>query len=407
MARYFVKMPTVGDASAAAAFLTEAQGPRTVRRSKALPNVMLADLDEHDVVVLENQGADLYKDVQFEVLPGLTDLRGRTLDYGKHSENDALVSGKSLHNVLDHINAPKAWERSRGGGVTIAIVDTGICGTLKEFPAGKRSPVDLPSAFAGHHWTDIKGHGSMCAVIAGGSRAAGGRYDGVAPDATILSARTTLLSSDLYTIFDELVAKLRGGEIAGPLVISNSYGLYTCEPPAALPEDHPYLSVVLAAIEEGAFVTFAAGNNHYDELCNHDPAASSPNSIWGVNSHDRVVSVGTVDQDNSNQGPGTKHANSSRGPGQWAREFPKPDCVAPTYGGVVWGCGYASMEWWGTSGACPQVAGLGALLLGVDPHLRPEEVATIIRNTANPTGAPRESVGAGVIDCAAAVAAVS
>ena len=308
---------------------------------------------------------------------------------------------KSLDDVLAHINAPEAWRHARGGGVTIAIVDTGICGSLKEFP--KRSTIDLPTAFQGQHWTDVKGHGSMCGVIAGGSKAKGGRFDGVAPDATILAARTTLRSSDLFIVFDELTDLKRRGEISGPLVISNSYGLYTCSAPDGLPEDHPYLDAVLGAVREGAFVVFAAGNNHYDVLCKHDPAACGPNTIWGVNSHDLVMSVGTVNESNSNRDPSTPHANSSRGPGQWAREFPKPDCVAPTYGVVAWGCGYRLMDWWGTSGACPQVAGLGALILSVRPHLQPAQVAEIIRSTCVPLDAPHQCVGAGLIDCHAAI----
>lgn len=407
MNRYFVRLPSARIAGEAASFLAESTGMKSVHRARTEPNLVIAELDEHDVVVLKDQGGEIYEDVRFDPLPPLEDLGGsnKIPDYARHSRAATLQvsTDQSLDDVLTHIRAPEAWTTSRGGGVTIAVVDTGICGSLKEFPQAKRSPVDLPSAFAGNHWTDVKGHGSMCATIAGATKRAGGRFDGVAPDATILAARTTLWSTDLYTIFDELVDLKRTGEIAGPLVISNSYGLYVCAAPARLPQDHPYLGVVLAAIDEGAFVVFAAGNNHYDVLCNHDPGACGPNTIWGVNSHDRVFSVGTVNAENSNRDPSTPHANSSRGPGQWAQEHPKPDCVAPTYGNVVWGCGYRWMDWWGTSGACPQVAGLAALMLSVNPRLRPDEVAAIIRQTCTPLDAAHECVGAGLINCDAAV----
>ncbi|HYG46651.1 MAG TPA: S8 family serine peptidase [Allosphingosinicella sp.] len=401
--KYFVQMPSAGVAGEAASFLTESRGPQAVARPRTQPDLLIAELDDHDIVVLQDQGAKLWEDVQFAPLPPLEDLGGaRVADYAlSREDNVPLVDQASLDDVLAHIKAPEAWAYSRGGGATIAIVDTGICASLSQFSSP--SPVDLPSAFRGQHWTDVKGHGSMCAVIAAGNKSAGGRFDGVAPDATVISARTTLMSTDLFLIFDELIDLKRQGAIAGPLVISNSYGLYTCTAPAGLPGDHPYLEVVLTAIDEGAFVVFAAGNNHYDVLCNNDPAAASPNTIWGVNSHDRVMSVGTVNRNNSNRDGSTPHANSSRGPGQWASDFPKPDCVAPTYGVVAWGCGYRFMDWWGTSGACPQVAGLGALILARNPRLRPHEVAEIIRRSCVPLQAPRECVGAGLIDCLAAV----
>jgi Subtilase family len=104
---------------------------------------------------------------------------------------------------------------SRGHGVTIAVVDTGICSTLLEFPAAKRFPLDIPSAFSGNHWVDTKGHGSMCATIAGATKSAGGRFDGVSPDAMALSARTTLMASDIHTIYDELISAKKEGKFPG------------------------------------------------------------------------------------------------------------------------------------------------------------------------------------------------
>lgn len=317
---------------------------------------------------------------------------------------------RSLTDVVAHARAPEAWEISRGAGVTIAIVDTGICGSRAEFPVWKRSSIDLPTAFQGVHWKDPRGHGSMCAAIAAGTRSEGGRFDGVAPDALLISARTNLLDSgvpDICEIYEHLTELKRRGTIDGPLVISNSYGLRRREPPTQALEDDPLAQVVQAAVDEGIPVVFGAGNDHHDELCRHDPTAAEPSTIWGVNSLDQVISVGAVDWNDSNQDATTRHRNSSRGPGQWARERPKPDCVAPTYGRVPWGCRTREMEWWGTSGACAQVAGLAALLLSVDPSLRPDAIADVIRDTARPTGAPRECVGAGVIDCATAIRRVA
>ncbi|MFN3232275.1 MAG: S8 family peptidase [Alphaproteobacteria bacterium] len=408
MTKYFVRFGEIETASEALSFFNERPKSTQPQRSKTDPTLAIAELDDHDVVVMRERGAQVYEDIQFSVVPPTQDRSEtgtRAAEFWRMpTDRSALMAPtKSLDDVLDHVRAPEAWAYSRGGGTTIAIVDTGICGSLMEFPQNKRSSIDLDTAFTGQHWSDIKGHGSMCATIAAGSKALGGRFDGVAPDATVLAARTTLSATDIYAIYDELIDAKRVGRIDGPLIISNSYGLYTCSPPSTLPQDHPYMNIVLTALDEGAVVVFAAGNNHYDVLCGHDPQACEPNTIWAANSHDRVLSIGTVNENESNRDPATPHSNSSRGPGEWAQDLPKPDCVAPTYGRVVWGCGYRIMDWWGTSGACPQVAGLAALILSVNPRLTPRRVGDIIRETCRPLEDAPSCVGHGIIDCEAAV----
>jgi subtilisin family serine protease len=58
------------------------------------------------------------------------------------------------------------------------------------------------------------------------------------------------------------------------------------------------------------------------------------------------------------------------------------------------------MEWWGTSGACPEVAGLAALMLAKKPGLTPAQILQAVRDSARPlTGRPANCVGAGIIDC--------
>ncbi|WP_020177558.1 S8 family serine peptidase [Methylopila sp. M107] len=344
----------------------------------------------------------MFEDIQFQVLPGNDDDAFRTWDIAPGGGGGGGGDDVGLRHVVEQIRAPQAWSLSRGSGVTIAVVDTGVDKDLREVNAARRHPANLRTAYVGKHWDDEEGHGSMCAAIAAGSKSGGGYFDGVAPEATVLSARTTLGSTDLFDVYDELILAKSDNRIAGPLVITNSYGLYVCSTPNVMPQDHPFLANVLSAIDAGAFVCFAAGNNHV-ETCSYDPTQCGPNSIWGPNSHDRVVSVGTVDRNLSNRDNATPHVDSSRGPGEWAREFPKPDCVAPTYGMVPWGGQYTRMDWWGTSGACPQVAGLAALLLSLRPALQPGDAANVIRDSCRTTGAGPGCVGRGVINCEAAI----
>lgn len=384
--------------------LFSSASPRHAKASYTQPDTVTLDVNDEERKRLENQGAIIFEDVQFEVFPDQEDeILDDDYSWTAPPSDDSAIRS-SLADVMTAINAPSAWRLNRGRGVTVAIVDTGIAAGLREVEKSRRSQVDLRTHYLGNHWDDPKGHGSMCAAIAAGAKGSAGRYDGVAPEATVLAARSTLRAGDLLDIFDELLRARDQGEITGPLVISNSYGLRTCSSPNVLPEAHPFFGSILTAIDRGVFVCFAAGNSHHS-TCRFDPSACGPNSIWGPNSHDRIISVGTVNRDLTNCDPLTPHVDSSRGPGEWAQLLPKPDCVAPTYGEVPWGTVYRTMKWWGTSGACPQVAGLAALILAAAPKLKPEEVGEIIRKTCMRLPLAHNCVGKGVIDCDAAVSA--
>jgi serine protease AprX len=100
--------------------------------------------------------------------------------------------------------------------------------------------------------------------------------------------------------------------------------------------------------------------------------------------------------------------DSSRGPGQHHGESGasvKPDVAAPTplNGRVVYLDAVQTVSRWGTSGACPQAAGLAALLLAQRPELTYQQLFGIIRGTA--TTLPQAAlhcVGQGLINCQAA-----
>jgi Subtilase family len=169
----------------------------------------------------------------------------------------------SQRDVMEHIRADDSWSFSRGSGVTIAVVDTGTDGSMREFP--RRSPHSY-GAVHPNVWEDKVGHGTMCAAIACGSDENGGRYNGVAPDATLLSARTDLSATDLYLIYQHLLREFSQGKFDKGLVVSNSYGLYRCAPPDYR-EGHPYVDLVRACVRAGIVFVFAAGNNHGSAVC--------------------------------------------------------------------------------------------------------------------------------------------
>jgi serine protease AprX len=211
------------------------------------PDVMLASATDLMRVKLEAAGAKVFEDVTFKVLSQWED-DPRIDRWATAGAPSSFGEDMCLQDVIEQVRAPNAWGKTRGRGITIAIVDTGVAGGFDGISSQRRSAVDLPTAHYQHHWSDSLGHGTMCAAIAGSSRGDGGRYDGIAPDATILSARTTLKSTDLADIFDELLRARAVAALSGPLVVSNSYGLETCEAPSIFPEDHPYMTGILTAI---------------------------------------------------------------------------------------------------------------------------------------------------------------
>ena len=307
----------------------------------------------------------------------------------------------SLPEVLTRIHAPDAWATTRGAGVVIAIVDTGVALGCDEFPREKRIAGWAPEGE--DPWTDTIGHGTMVATVAAGTRAGGGRFDGVAPDAGLISCRTNRNDTELAAIYDFLT-DLRG-RLGLSIVTNNSFGAAgATAPPLPPPGDFP--AALAEAIAAGIIVCFSAGNNHDDAP--FDPAACEPTTIWERHKcRDDVLTVGASDLAD------VIWAYSSRGPGRFFGEpgtARKPDVVAPTPRGGRMFCGPRLMSWpkgWGTSGTSPQVAGLAALIRSAAPRLSPDAVRETIRTSAASLGAAPHCQGAGLIDCAAAVHAVA
>jgi serine protease AprX len=304
----------------------------------------------------------------------------------------------SLDDVLSLIKAKDAWPVSTGAGAAIAIVDTGVDGTRPEFPLSKRLGGWQPDG--DNAWTDWLGHGTMCACIATSTDTYGGVFRGVAPDAHLISCKTYFYDSELANIYDYLTGLSASGL---KIVASNSFGIKTGSPPP-IPSDSDFLRALDDAIMAGIVVVFSSGNYH--ELTGGTANDCTPTSIWLHKCRSDILSVATCKLD------GSVWNYSSRGPGQFfgqANTNRKPDITAPTpaNGRILYGNDITVLpEGWGTSGACPQVAGLAALMLTKTPNLTREELFSAIRNSASPLTAGLDCIGAGLINCKAALDAI-
>lgn len=307
------------------------------------------------------------------------------------------IANPSLDDVIEQIRASSAWTQSRGSGVILAIVDTGIEGARPEFSAARRLPGWAP--IGEQPWTDWQGHGTMCASIAAGSKADGGVFDGVAPEATVMACRTHFYDTELAAIYDALTALAKEGH---KVVASNSFGLKRGTPPS-VPEDSDFIPALEDAIAAGVHVFFSAGNYHH--LAGGTADGHEPTSIWLHKCRADLMTVGASKPD------GTMWYYSSRGPGQHHGDpntNAKPDVVGvtPPFGRVVYGDQVRVLdEGWGTSGCCPQAAGLAALMLSKTPGMSRQRLFDILRETSVDLGLHPYSQGQGRIDCDAAVSA--
>src|SRR4051812_2849431 len=91
--------------------------------SKVKRHVLVADINEGTANQLRNGGAQVYPNIQFEILdpriPGQAEAR-----YWEGMAPMLAVGG--LADVTRHVRADEAWKITQGQNVTIAVIDTGI-----------------------------------------------------------------------------------------------------------------------------------------------------------------------------------------------------------------------------------------------------------------------------------------
>lgn len=370
---------SVGEPEAPRLAALEARGTLDV-------DALMAADPEKDLAMYQSEyGAEIVADYQYSL------ERSEPAGFGLPVGPEA-PGAESLDDVLRQIGATDAWGTTRGKGVAIAIVDTGVSGSRPEFEPSRRVGQWAPQGEDA--WTDWDGHGTMCACIAAASRAGGGEFDGVAPEASLIACRTHYYDSELTTIYDYLTDFAKKPD-APPLIASNSFGVKTGQPPAPDPASD-FVDALGDAIAAGVTVCFSAGNYH--DLAGGAPDACNPTSIWLHKGRADVLTVATSRPD------GKMWFYSSRGPGQFAGEpgtANKPDVTAPTppNGRVLYGETASSLpDGWGTSGACPQVAGLLALLRAAG-HDRQAAIDAVTAGAVPLPGIGSDCQGAGVIDC--------
>ena len=273
--------------------------------------------------------------------------------------------------------APEAaWPYSRGAGVLVAVVDSGVDAdhpqlhqpgkvlTGRDFAAARNLPGDF----------DCDSHGTAVASIIAGSSLPGVGFHGVAPDAAILPVRVS--DRDIGDQGETL--RINPQSIGDGIRYAVDQGARVLNLSLSGTADFPAIRDAVAyAVASDVVVVAAAGNAQQDastELPSY-PAA-----------YPGVLGVGAVDIN------GARTSNSQIGP-YVGLVAPGAKVLAATR---VDGQAYVD----GTSFATPFVAGTAALVRAAWPQLPAADVIRRLEATASPArgGQAGDAYGAGLVN---------
>ncbi len=284
---------------------------------------------------------------------------------------------RDLEYWLSQYGVQKAWATTRGAGVTVAVIDTGVDGSHPDLAGAVIGGTDVSGVGSPDGQTPIgenSKHGTMVAsLLAGRGRGSGDGVIGVAPEAKLLSVSVGFglgtIGSD-----DQIAAAVRWSVDNGADIINMSLTRNTLDWPAS------WDAAFLYAMEKGVIVVAAAGNRGSGTT-----EVGAPATMPGVVVVAGVDRSGVASFDASSQGITLSVSAPSEG------------LVGAAPGG-----GYYS--WAGTSGATPLVSGALALIKSAHPGLSAGNVINRLTATARPRGNPIV-YGSGLFDASAAVGA--
>ncbi|GAA2712728.1 MULTISPECIES: type VII secretion-associated serine protease mycosin [Streptomyces] len=288
--------------------------------------------------------------------------------------------------ALDSLRVQDAWRTTKGAGITVAVLDTGVDETHPDLRGRVLPGKDLVGFGAEPGERAWARHGTAMAGIIAGRGHGDGDADGVvgvAPQARILPVRVILEDGDPAR---SRARGARGSALAdgirwaadhGADVINLSLG---DDSDTAHPEPREDAAVQYA-LRKGAVVVASAGNG--GENGDH---VSYPAAYPGV------IAVAAVDR------YGNRAPFSTR---RWYATV-----SAPGVDVVIADPDRRYYEGWGTSAAAAFVSGTAALLKAARPGLTAAQVRRVLTATAKdaPDGGRSDDLGAGLIDPAAALA---
>jgi serine protease AprX len=324
------------------------------------------------------------------------------------------------------VGAPAAWLAGyTGGGVDIAVIDTGVVPSRNLDRARVVHGPDLsPEGIAGPAGRrDGYGHGTFVAGLVAGrdeasdltdlarrleSRDGGGdrQYVGIAPEARIVSVKVADRNGEtdvarVILALDWVVQHRRSGGL-DIRVVNLSFSTNSAQPYQL----DPLAYAVERAWHAGLVVVTAAGNSGSVDGRLTMPAADPYVIAVGA-----AMTQGTRDVVDdeiptfSSRGDGVRNPDLVA-PGVSVQGLRVPGSFVDRAFGATARLDAEYFRGSGTSQAAALVSGAAALLLQQRPDLTPDQVKSVLVSTARPLpAADRQAQGAGLLDIDAALAA--
>ncbi|MGA5796076.1 type VII secretion-associated serine protease mycosin [Streptomyces cellulosae] len=289
--------------------------------------------------------------------------------------------------ALDALHADQVWPTTRGAGITVAVLDTGVEADHPDLDGNVLEGKDLVGFGAREGDEAWARHGTAMAGIIAGHGHGPGNGDGVlgvAPEAKILPVRVILEDKDparakaRSTRGSALAEGIRWAADHGADVINLSLG---DDSASAHPEEGED-EAIQYALRKGVVVVASAGNGGEKGDRISYPAA-----------YPGVIAATAVDR------YGTRAPFSTR---RWYATV-----SAPGVDVIIADPDHRYYEGWGTSAAAAFVSGAVALLKAAHPDLTPAQIKRLLEDTARnaPASGRDDSRGYGFIDPAAAIEA--
>ncbi len=354
------------------------------------------------------------KEELYQVIPNDTYFANQ---FSLNNTGQVFTDGHSGTNDAD-IDAPEAWIMSTGNNnIIIAVLDEGLTADHPDLPNTRQirlngsnfadGDANNPSPTGNHN------HGNACAGIIGATQNNNQGISGIAPNCRIMPIRK--YNSDGSAITPERNADaIDFARTNGADIISCSWG-YNSDNPNLYPviKDAITRATTQGRNNRGCVVVFAAGNNSTNNGYVHFPSNVDVAGVLTVGASDRFdlkafySPLGNPSSSNNQLidlvAP-SHRAYSNQIAGEtfeaWSIDIPgdagynsvheTDGGTLPVIGSILPDTGVNNLSYTGrfggTSYACPQVAGVAALMLSINPNLTQQQVFDILTSNADQVG---------------------